>query len=94
MYVALKLPAMDLQGVKVTNAEEAVQFVMKHSLEERKNALMLVNQSMMENKDKMEDAILGWNTALGNLKQFGFNDKEAKALSLEHRGISDTAVSI
>ena len=55
---------------------------------------MLVNQSMIENKDKIEDAILGWNTTLGNLKQFGFNNNEAKALSLEHGGISDTAASI
>ena len=59
MDVALRLPAMDLQGVKVSNAKEAVQFVIKHSLEERKNALMLVNQSMIENKDKIKDVILG-----------------------------------
>jgi len=94
MDLAVRLLAMDLQGIQVSTTEEAVQFVMKHSLEQRKDALMMVNQCMMENKDRMEDAILGWSTILGNLGQFGFNDQEAEVLRMEHEGISETAASI
>ena len=54
----------------------------------------MVNQCMIENKDRIEDVILGWSTILGNLRQFGFNDQEAKVLRIEHKGISKTAASI
>ena len=92
--VAVRLLSMDLRGVNVTNTEEAIQFVMKHSLETRKDALMKVNQTMIKNKDRIEDAILGWSVVLGDLGQFGFDDDEALALSLEHGGIIETAANI
>ena len=57
--LAVRLLAMDLQGIQVLTTEEAVQFVIKHSLEQRKDALIIVNQYIIENKDRIEDVILG-----------------------------------
>jgi hypothetical protein len=63
---AVRPPSIDLQGVNATIAEEAVQFVMRHSLETRKDALMEVNRTMIKNKDRTEDAILGWSVVLSD----------------------------
>jgi hypothetical protein len=57
--VAIRLLLIDLQGVNVTNTKEAIQFVIKHLLETRKDALIKVNQTMIKNKDRIEDVILG-----------------------------------